>query len=180
MCGVPEERLSPHSLPTPCCPLPHQAVDHLLCGFLINSLSQRQSFGKKQLILYAFGGGLMWAQRSMLGGAGANTYPDLPSSQATTDPHDPPNPPESACDTTMATGMRVPQASFKTPSVCGKVLQEPKALLMSCFFVSLLCWYLGQHKNKRTQIFHRLLIQGFQSTHLYLSYMLLLRLQISA
>lgn len=40
-CGVPEERLSPCRLPTPCCSAGHLAF--LLCIFLINSLSQREN-----------------------------------------------------------------------------------------------------------------------------------------
>lgn len=165
-CGVPGERLSPRSLPTPRCPSGHLAF--LLCIFLINSLSQRQKLWWEAAYFVHFLRGLMWAQHSMLRSPSANIYPDLASSQATTDPprgcrkrlqilqkllmtaqgplacEGPPAPHKSPFS---------PQASFKTPLVCGKILQDPKALLMSHPFISLLCRYLGQPKNKRTQIF---------------------------
>lgn len=87
--------------------------------------------------------------------------------------------PETAPDTTMANSnygiicssqaSLFPQASLETFLHCEKFLQEPKVLLMSSFFISLLCWYLGQDSNERAQIFHKLLNQGLQSTNLYLS-----------
>lgn len=84
-CGVPGERLSPRSLPTPRCPSGHLAF--LLCIFLINSLSQRQKLWWEAAYFVHFLRGLMWAQHSMLRSPSANIYPDLASSRATTDPH---------------------------------------------------------------------------------------------
>lgn len=143
MCGVPGERLSPHSLPTPHRPTGHLAF--LLWVFLINTLSQRQKLWWEAAYFVQF----WWCwcehsthcwevpvQTSTLTYLAVKT-PQVPmgcqkrlqilqklpvTPQGSLAHEGPPAPHKSPSS---------PQASFKTPLVCGKILQEPKALSLS-------------------------------------------------
>lgn len=140
----------------------------LLCVFLINSLSRRAKLWWEAACFVVSLWGLMWAQSSVLGHASANILHGLSSIPANTDPYglseEIADPPKTSRDTIRLTGMQGTSCPSKVSLLTSGQLQNPfglwetKVLAMKHSFISLLCWYLGQYKNKIPQIFHRPLI----------------------